>query len=379
MLQYCHMDRQLVPLILRDLPKKIVLLSGPRQSGKTWLSRNLGLAAEYLNYDDADHRRIIRERSWDRRKALVVLDELHKMPTWKSWLKGVFDVEGIPPALLVTGSARLDIHRRMGDSLAGRFFQYRLHPFDVRELAGQMEPRAVLERILQVGGFPEPFLEADPNYYKRWKKTHLDVILRQDLLDLVTVSDLRSFELLVDLLRSRVGSPISYASLARDLERDAKTVKRWLQILEELFVIFPVRPWHRNVARSILKEPKFYFYDTGQVTDSPGPRLENAVAGSLLKTLQFFEDRDGRNCSLYYLRTRDGQEVDFALACEDRVTHLVEVKVADENLSPAFRLLGPFFPDAERVQLALNPKRAKSWPTGESLRPAAEWLAELSL
>ncbi len=373
------MERALTDLIRRDLGKKIVLLTGPRQSGKTWLSTHLNIRTDYLSYDDSDHRKIIREKTWDRHADLVVLDELHKMRDWKSFLKGVYDVEGMPPALLVTGSARLDIHRKTGESMAGRFFRYRLHPFDVKELTDRMEPSDILERMLSVGGFPEPFLDNDPSYYNRWKRTHLDAILRQDLLDLVTVSDLHSLGLLTDLLKERVGSPVSYASPARDLERDPKTIKRWLALLEDMYVVFAVRPYHRNIARAVLKEPKYYFYDTGQVVDRPGARLENAVAGSLLKTVQYEEERDGRVRVLNYVRTRDGREIDFAIVQEGVVTHLIEVKYSDESLSRSFRSFRDFFPGSRRVQLSGTTQRARTWPTGEELRPAADFLAELDL
>lgn len=375
------MLRDLAALIHPDLSRNIVLITGPRHCGKTSLAKNLGLSTQHLDYEDCEHRVTIRDRSWDRKKELIVLDELHKKPEWKQYLKGLYDLEGIPPAILVTGSASLEIHRKLDDSLtgsfSGRFFLYRLHPFDVRELSSQMEPQEALERILRVGGFPEPFLENDGSMYSRWKKSHMDIILRQDLLDLVTVSDLHSMELLLDLLRERVGSPLSIAALARDLRKDAKTVKRWLGILENLYVVFPVRPWHRNLARSLLKEPKYYFYDTGQVADSPGPRLENAVACSLLKALHYFEDRDGSERSLHYLRTRDGREIDFAIVKRDMVSHLIEVGISGEKLSPGFAQLGPSFPDAKRIQLVLAPARKKTWSTGEELHQAAEWLAGL--
>ena len=182
------MQRELSALIERDLGNKIVLLTGPRQSGKTWISRHFERSTEYLSYDNPDQREIIRSRSWNRRSELIVLDELHKMPLWTGFLKGVYDTEGASPPLLVAGSARPGIHRRTGESLAGRFFHYRLHPFDVRELAGSMEPRVVLEKICTTGGFPEPFLADDPMFHRRWRRTHLDVILRQDLLDTAQVS-----------------------------------------------------------------------------------------------------------------------------------------------------------------------------------------------
>lgn len=382
------MKRALSPRIVADIGKKIVLLTGPRQVGKTWISRNLDLSIEYLNYDNDEHREIIRSKTWDRDKDVIVLDELHKMPDWTRFLKGVFDVEGASPGLLVTGSARLDMRRKTDDSLAGRFFQYRLHPFDVREVSAEIDPHEALRRILTTGGFPEPFLSNDAMYAQRWRRTHLDVILRQDLLDVATVNDIRSIELLVDLLKRRVGSPISYSSLANDLQRDPKTIKRWLEILEAVYVVFSVRPWHRNVARSILKEPKYYFFDTGQVaTDTAGgereyvtgPRFENAVAGALLKAIQTAEDRDGRPRSLHFLRTRDGREIDFAIVQDGAVSHMIEVKLRDTALAPSFSWFRERFPEAARVQLVYGADRTRTWQTGERLIAAADYLADLSL
>lgn len=127
------MERYLTAALAQDMDRKILLLTGPRQCGKTTLSKALHPDYQYINYDLAEHRLLLEEKSWDRQKTLIVFDELHKMDRWKAWLKGIYDVEGIPPALLVTGSARLDAFRKTGDSLAGRHFQFRLHPLDLKE------------------------------------------------------------------------------------------------------------------------------------------------------------------------------------------------------------------------------------------------------
>lgn len=343
------MERSIKPTILADMAKKIVLISGPRQTGKTYLSKSLDPDYDYFSYDDPEHRMRLRERSWDRSKPLIILDELHKMPEWKNYLKAIFDVEGIPPAIVVTGSARLDAFRKVGDSLAGRFFSYRLHPFDVRELASQMEPAEILSRLLRVGGFPEPFLENDEVFYARWRRTHLDAILRQDLLDLATVSDLQGIETLIELLRSRVGSPVSYANLGSDLQKDPKTIKAWLTILENLYVVFAVRPWHRNVARAILKAPKYYFFDTGQVKAGEGARLENVVACSLRKALDLLEDTRGLEGGLHYLRNKEGKELDFALSVDAELRQCFEVKLSDADRSPAFDSFGDAIRNCSRI------------------------------
>ena len=135
------MKRYLDDRISLDLGKKMVFLVGPRQVGKTTLSQQLIEASgkgQYLNYDVAEDRRLIENQAWDRRVPLLVLDEIHKMPLWKSWLKGVYDGRTAGQQLLVTGSARLDTFRQSGDSLAGRFFALRLHPLSVREWFGQI-------------------------------------------------------------------------------------------------------------------------------------------------------------------------------------------------------------------------------------------------
>ena len=245
------MKRYLEKYILKDLKKKIVLLSGPRQTGKTTLSKILMTGYDYFNYDSSEDRVGLLEKSWDRSKNLIIFDELHKLKNWKSWLKGIYDTEGVPPAIIVTGSARLDFYKKAGDSLAGRFFQFRLHPLDLKEIKNIINPKnldAELDKLLNTGGFPEPFLDGDLSFYNRWKKSHLDIIIKQDLIDLENVQQITSIETLIQLLKKRVGSPVSYSSLARDLQCSDKTIKRWLIILENMYVVFRVSPFHKNIT-----------------------------------------------------------------------------------------------------------------------------------
>jgi predicted AAA+ superfamily ATPase len=335
---------------------------------------------DYLNFDNPEHRLILAQQSWDRRKELIILDEIHKMKNWKSWLKGIIDTESNPPALLVTGSARLDTIRKTGDSLAGRYFSYRLHPFDIRELTALSgDPDTILETLLVCGGFPEPYLEGTQTFYNKWKRTHTEIILRQDLVDMETVTDIKSVETLIEMLRHRVGSPVSSASLARDLQKDPKTIKRWLGILEDLFVIFPVRPWHRNISRALLKEPKYYFFDTAQVIGDPGLKLENLTACTLFKELHRLEDLGlCSRASLHFIRNKEGQEIDFAVVVDDTPVRLIEVKWSDTALSP---YLSRFFPGEKisRTQLVHKPAREKTWPDGTELRDAARYLGGLDL
>jgi len=371
-----------MPYISQDLPNKIVLVTGPRQCGKTTLSKQLCSDYDYFNYDSARDRLALQEQSWDRTKTLVIFDELHKMKNWKRWLKGIYDTEGIPPQLLVTGSARLDVYRKVGDSLAGRYFQYRLHPLDLKEAHVHWQggsDEEIFQRLWDCSGFPEPFLKGDPIHYRRWRRSHLDIILRQDLLDLHAARDIVAIETLVRLLKSRIGSTVSYANLARDLERDATTIKRWLTLLENLYIIFRVTPYSKNIARSLLKEPKFYFYDHTYADDDHGARLENIVACALLKELHYLEDTTGIHTSLHYLRTKDGKEIDFLVCLEEHPTHTIEVKWSDDNPSKAFEYFKHLLPKSKCIQLVYKLAREKSYPTGLRITSLISWLKTVDL
>lgn len=375
------MKRSLQSYIKQDLPSKIVLLTGPRQCGKTTLGKQLCDSFDYFNYDAAESRLALKEQSWDRHKKLLIFDELHKMKGWKRWLKGIYDTEGIPPEILVTGSARLDTHKKMGDSLAGRYFQFRLHPLDLKEIMQYQpgNPEKLFDQLWQCSGFPEPFLKDNLTYYKRWRRSHLDIILRQDLIDLYTGRDIQTIETLVLLLKDRIGSTISYANLARDLERDPNTIKRWLQLLENLYVIFRVTPYQKNIARSLLKEPKYYFYDHAYAEDNDGARLENLVACALLKELQFIEDTKGMKTALHYLRTKDGKEIDFLICIERKATLILEVKWSDATPSKNFNHFSQFLPHASKIQLVKELTREKTYPDGLEIRSLIPWLVKLNL
>jgi predicted AAA+ superfamily ATPase len=374
------MRRYLEESIARDLKEKIVILSGPRQVGKTTLSKQLIPSFVYLNFDSSADRNIIRNQEWDRDVQLVIFDELHKMKNWKSWIKGIYDTEGILPSLLVTGSARIETTRKGGDSLAGRFFSHRLHPLSVNEICHFLneDSKSALDKLISLGGFPEPYLKGKESFAKRWRRTHIDTIIRQDLIDLERVRDIKSIEILIDLLKSRVGSSTSYKSLAEDLQVSSHSVKHWLQILENLYVIFPVRPYHKNIARSILKEPKYYFYDTGAVAGGIGAKLENVVALALLKQLHFLEDTTGSKVSLHYLRNKEKHEVDFLAVIDGKPELMIEVKVSDDSFSKSLFLFQSFLKRAKSIQIVYNLDRKKS-SGGMKMLSAHEFLTDIGL
>jgi predicted AAA+ superfamily ATPase len=375
------MKRYLDDRIRADLSRKLVILTGPRQVGKTSLARALMIEsgpAQYLNWDIAEDRAILQRRSWDHSARLLVMDEIHKMPDWKAWLKGIVDGRAPGHALLVTGSARMDTFRQSGESLAGRYFAWHLHPVSVREWCAHSgtSPTEALNHLMSRGGFPEPCLATDDVEAARWRAQYATDLVREDVLEFSRLHEITALKLFLDLLRSRVGSPLSLASMARDLAIAPNTLKRYLDILQALFIVFVVQPWHRNIGRALLQAPKVYFYDTGMVADDPGARLENAVAAMLLKDVQFRSDALGTNTGLHYIRTKDGAEVDFALSENDELTHLIECKYADAALHRPLLRFADQFPATQAVQLVAV-LRQEEQRERVAIRRAGEWLAQL--
>ncbi|MDO8349933.1 MAG: ATP-binding protein [Gallionella sp.] len=376
------MKRYLDELVLKDLTAKMVVLTGPRQVGKTTLARQLTQLfgnAQYLNWDVLPDRVVLQRQSWNPRAKLLVMDEIHKMRDWKGWLKGVVDGRAPEQALLVTGSARMETFRQGGDSLAGRYFAFRLHPFSVREWSEQRQvtPADALDHLLERGGFPEPCLATDIVQADRWRAQYFNDLIREDVLEFSRLHEINTMRLFVELLRERVGSPLSLASIARDLAVSPATLKRYLDILQALYIVFTVQPWHHNIARAILQSPKVYFFDTGLVRGDQGVRLENAVAGMLLKHVHFLQDSAGKTAGLHYIRTKDGTEVDFALSEAGALTQMIECKLGDNKPHRGLLRFAGQFPDTESVQIVYG-LRQEEFRNGIRITDAANWLMGLS-
>src|SRR3990167_8776403 len=345
------MHRYLTPYILKDLERKMVFIGGPRQVGKTTLTKALHttfLHEEYFNWDAIEDKRAILNKQWSATSPLVIFDELHKYPRWKQWIKGVYDKKPAHQQYCVTGSARLDVYKRGGDSLLGRYHYWRLHPLTLDELPAEIDTREAYHRLLTVGGFPEPFLLNDEREARRWRRERFDRILREDVRDLVQIRQLSMLDLFLDALRARVSGMITLSNIAQDLQIAPNTAKKWLDLIERLYIAFSIKPLTKNIFRAIQKPPKVYFYDNADVIETRGPRLENLIATHLLKRLNFIEDYFGYRCSLHYIRDKDGREVDFVTVIDHVVCDLIEVKESDTSISSALKY----------YTKSLNPKRA---------------------
>lgn len=355
------MNRQQTKQIIKDLNKKIVFLVGPRQVGKTWLAKQIGKGykkAVYLNYDRFEDREIIKNEQWLEDIDLLILDELHKMKGWKNYLKGVYDTKPETLRILVTSSARLETFRQAGDSLAGRFFMHHLLPFSLAELKAEKK-NVNIDKFLERGGFPEPYLADSEIDASRWRNQYIDGLVRTDILDFEKIDDYKAIQLVFELLRRKVGSPISYFSIAGDVGISPVTVKRYINILEALYIVFKVTPYSKKIARSILKEPKVYFYDNGLVIGDEGVKFENFVASSLLKNVLGRNDYLGKNERLHYLRTKEDREVDFALVSDDsKIAEIIEAKLSDNDLSKNLKYFSDKY-NLSATQIVKNLKRER--------------------
>jgi len=325
--------------ILSDLDKKMVFLVGPRQVGKTHLAKSIAKEfhhTEYLNWDHLPDRKIILKQSWIPNTELLILDELHKMSKWKNYLKGLYDTKPAELKILVTGSARLDVFKKAGDSLAGRYFAHHLLPLSPSEL-NQLHRAVDLKRLLERGGFPEPYLAESNAEAERWRLQYINSLITIDVLDFEKIHDLSAIRTVFELLRSRVGSPISYESIAEDVGISPNTVKKYIHILESLYIIFKVTPYSKKIARSLLKQSKIYFFDNALVKGDIGSQFENMTAVNLLKSVYAKRDYEGQNYALHYLRDKEKREVDFVLARDEKIEEIVEAKYSDDALSEALR------------------------------------------
>lgn len=354
------MQRLIYKPIIEDLKKKMVFIGGPRQCGKTHLAKELlksfNSEENYFNWDSAEDKKIILKTEWGPGK-LIALDEIHKYPKWKNFVKGIYDTEKEKHNFVITGSARLDLYKRGGDSMLGRYHYWRLHPFTLNELPNKISKADAFKRLMSVGGFPEPFLDASERTARRWRKERFDLILREDIRDLEKINEIQNIALLVDLLKTRVGSLIVVSNLAKDLQVAPNTVKRWIEILERMYLIFTVRPYTEKLSRAISKPFKVYFFDNADVDGDEGARFENLVATHLLKKIQFTEDFEGYRQELCFIRDKEGREVDFLITKDKKVESLIEVKWSDDQISKNLVYYSDKLNPGHSIQLVANLKR----------------------
>ncbi len=340
--------------------KAMVFLAGPRQAGKTTLAKMIAESftnSLYWNWDIADHRkqlfedasfftRLVRK---DNAKPFVILDEIHKYKDWKNYLKGIYDEFSDQYKFLISGSGRLDIYQKGGDSLAGRYYLFHLFPFTFSEMCNTSRPVAdfvknPLEISIKKGsasadhwrqlavlsGFPEPFLSGRETTYRRWSNTYGRQLIREDIRDLTGIKAVQDIETLYMLLPSKIGSPLSVTSLAEDLKVSYNTVRMWLDILEKFFLVFSIPTWTGKITRAIQKEKKYYLWDYARIENNAA-RFENMVACELWRAVTLWTDQGLGNFSMHFIKDKEKREVDFVVVRNGKPFLLVETKLSDTH------------------------------------------------
>ena len=422
-------DRGPYERLWRDLSseKAMVFIAGPRQAGKTTFAKARAAAYPntlYFNWDIPSHKaRLIRNPTFftelprkDDSTPLVILDEIHKYRRWKNYLKGVYDEFHENYRFIVSGSGRLDLYQRGGDSLAGRYLLMHLWPLTLAELGGgsraafaERQPllsvhpivtapnlAAFLEdplglpqtdtadlqetwqRLQTVSGFPEPFVSGKATSWQRWSDTYGRQVIREDIRDLMALNNVQGLETLFALLPFRVGSPLSLNALAGELKVAFNTVKSWVDVFERYFLAFRISPWSAGVTRAIRKERKLYLFNLPLI-DAPGPRFENAVAVELFRAVSNWNEAGCGPFALHYVRNKQKEEVDFLLAHRNRPFLLVETKSADDRPSPALRRFQSQL-DVPAVQLVNEGDTFRVFGDAKQrtlVAPAWRWLAGL--
>lgn len=355
-------ERPLYKAIWEDLSetKPMIFLSGPRQAGKTTFAKGVAASdftnAVYFNWDlVTDRKKLIEHPTFfeethrkDTTAPLVIYDEIHKYRKWKNYLKGIYDQFADRYRFLVLGSGRLNVFQKGGDSLAGRYFQFRLWPFTLAELANRclsfkefignpvrfIDQDANIEKIwnqlFSLSGFPEPYLSGRETVYRRWSHTYRQQLIREDIRNMTEIKNIDEIEVLFSLLPARVGSPLSLASLSRDVQVSFNTIQKWIKTLESFYLVFMIKPWTKKISRAITKERKLYLFDYADIP-SPSARFENMVALELIRAISGWNDLGVGRFGLHYLRNKEKQEVDFLITQDHAPRLLIETKLSEDQ------------------------------------------------
>jgi len=395
-----NITRRVEEQLQQDLDKKMVFIAGPRQVGKTTLAEKLSdsFSSRYYSWDILEHRKLIKENTLDLKSELWIFDEIHKYRQWRNWLKGCFDLHKSEHKILVTGSAKLDVYNRGGDSLQGRYFFHRLHPFTLSEVLGikfngdidaipllTNEPnirdsQSSLETLLRLSGFPEPFLSQSVIDFSRWQLSYGHRLVQEDIRNLEKIIELDKMETLYEHLPKTVGSILSINSLREDLEVNHRTVSNWIKIFEKNYACFRIPPFGTSKIKAVKKEQKLYMWNSA-LAEKDSAKFENLIALHLLRLCHYITDLKGIKCELRYFRDTKGREVDFIIMKNNKAWMAIEVKESEQDLDSNLKYLLERSEIPYAFQLHLNGNLHKKLPninkTQIQIMPASQFLVNL--
>lgn len=325
----------------------ILTITGPRQSGKTTLSRLLAPDFPYFSLEDPDTRAFASEdpRAFLRHAADgAILDEVQRVPELLSYLQGIVDADRRMGRFILTGSSQFELIESITQSLAGRASMLTLLPFSMAELQAANRAPASVDELLYTGFFPPVYdRPVEPHI---WIQDYIGTYLERDVRQILNIQDLATFQRFIQLCAGRIGQLLNLSSLASDTGITRVTAESWLSVLQASHLIFIVRPWFANSSKRFIKTPKLYFCDpglaawflgvrnAGHVTAHPqrGALFENWVITELLKA----QTNSGRKPSIYFLRDKEGHEIDAFIETAPGIFQAVEVKSGETVAADSF-------------------------------------------
>ena len=323
----------------------VIVLVGPRQSGKTTLAKTLFPNYRYVLLEDPDTRARLaanpRGFFADLEKEVgVIIDEFQRLPELLSYLQGIVDAKPRPGFFILTGSQNFLMMEQVSQTLVGRATVLHLLPLSLAEAT----PTAWLPQIIFSGLYPRPYQH--PQEVLAWVSDYVTLYLERDARTLINIKDLHLFQTFIRLCAGRVGNVLNITSLANDCGISTHTAKQWLSILETCFVITLLQPYYKNFSKRLIKAPKIYFVDTALVCsllgiEMPSQLPTHPLYGALFENMIIMEmikarTNAGKRNNVYFWRDAQGHEVDALLDYNDHV-RAVEVKSTQTITSSLLR------------------------------------------
>jgi predicted AAA+ superfamily ATPase len=340
----------------------VIAITGPRQSGKTTLLKNMFPDYRYISLENPESREFAQKDPkgfLTQYSEKVIFDEAQNVPTLFSYIQGIVDEKQQMGQFVLSGSQNFQLMERITQSLAGRVAIFKLFPFENSEMSSAHWLSNDLSEAMTMGFYPAIFERKtnQDNYYANY----LDTYINRDVSQLVNIQDARTFKNFVKLCATRAANILNISDLARDAGVSHTTARNWLSILETSYVIYLLPPFHRNYGKRLVKSPKLYFYDTGLLSHLLGIRkkklsktdgfwgalFENMAVSELIKQ----NAHQGLHRDYYYWRDSKGHELDL-LYNENQELYLYEIKASSTIQTKFFAGLDHFSKIAKDEKVA---------------------------